>query len=145
MTLNLHSKVILKRFEVVFWCLEWESCTFQNIDGNSFKSTNTIMADFFFFGGERNGRWNTPYVSPMVTKWNLKPITYTTLQAIYTLPRCDWNDDHLWTDYSSSSQWRILPYFGKRKHVTYHLNMSYWCFYDLLNYSVFFFQSKFYA
>ena len=33
--------MILLRFEVVFWSLEWECCTFQNIDENSFKSTNT--------------------------------------------------------------------------------------------------------
>ena len=31
------------RFEAVFWCLEWEWCTFWKIDGNSFKSTNTIL------------------------------------------------------------------------------------------------------
>ena len=36
-------KFILKRFEVVFWCLEWECCTFWKIDGNSFKSTNTVL------------------------------------------------------------------------------------------------------
>ena len=35
-------KVILKRFEVVFCCLEWECCTFQKTDKNSFKSTNFI-------------------------------------------------------------------------------------------------------
>ena len=34
---------ILRRFEVVFWCLEWECCIFWKIDGNSFKSTNTIQ------------------------------------------------------------------------------------------------------
>ena len=35
----------------------------------------------------------------------------------------------------------ILPYFGKRKQVTYHLNQSYWCFHILP--SAFFFQAKF--
>ena len=44
LTLNLHFEVIVKRFEVVFWCLEWECYTFQNTDENSLKSTNTIMA-----------------------------------------------------------------------------------------------------
>ena len=34
---------ILRRFEVVFWCLEWECCIFWKIDGNSFNSTNTIL------------------------------------------------------------------------------------------------------
>ena len=29
LTLNLPFKVILRRFEVVFWCLECECCTFQ--------------------------------------------------------------------------------------------------------------------
>ena len=37
----------------------------------------------------------------------------------------------------------ILPYFGKRKQVTYHLNLSYSCFCILP--SVLFFQAKFYA
>ena len=41
--LNMPFKLILRRFEVVFWCLEWECCTFWKIDGNSFKSTNTIL------------------------------------------------------------------------------------------------------
>ena len=37
LTLDLPFKVILRRFKVVFWCLEWECCTFQKIDENSFK------------------------------------------------------------------------------------------------------------
>ena len=37
---------------------------------------------------------------------------------------------------------KTLPYFGKRKQVTYHLNLSYWCF--CIVPSVFFFQAKFY-
>ena len=40
---NMPFKLILRRFEIVFWCLEWECCTFQNIDENSFKSINTIL------------------------------------------------------------------------------------------------------
>ena len=40
---NMPFKLILRRFQVVFWCLEWECCTFWKIDGNSFKSTNTIL------------------------------------------------------------------------------------------------------
>ena len=43
LTLSLPFKVILRRFEVVFWCLEWECCIFQEIDENSFKSTYTIL------------------------------------------------------------------------------------------------------
>ena len=35
---NMPFKFILRRFEVVFWCLEWECCTFWKIDGNSLKS-----------------------------------------------------------------------------------------------------------
>ena len=33
--------MILRRFEVAFWCLQWECYTFWKTDGNSFKSTNT--------------------------------------------------------------------------------------------------------
>ena len=40
LTLKLPFKIILRKFEVVFWCLGWE-CTFQKIDENSLKSTNT--------------------------------------------------------------------------------------------------------
>ena len=36
-TLNLPVKVILQRFEVVFWCLELKCCTFQKIYGNPFN------------------------------------------------------------------------------------------------------------
>ena len=36
---NMPFKVILRRCEVVFWCLEWECCTFWKTDGNAFKST----------------------------------------------------------------------------------------------------------
>ena len=43
---NMPFKLILRSFEVVFWCLEWECCTFWKIDGNSFKSTNTILHGF---------------------------------------------------------------------------------------------------
>ena len=39
LTLNLSFKMILRKFEVVFWCLEWECCTFQKIVENLFKST----------------------------------------------------------------------------------------------------------
>ena len=34
------NKWIVRRFEVVFWCLEWECCTFRKIYENSIKSTN---------------------------------------------------------------------------------------------------------
>ena len=37
----------------------------------------------------------------------------------------------------------ILPYFGKRKQVTYHPNLSYWCFHISPN--VLFFLAKCYA
>ena len=40
--LNLPFKWILSRFKI-FWCLEWECCTFQKIDEKSFKPTNTIL------------------------------------------------------------------------------------------------------
>ena len=40
---NMPFKLILRRFEVVFWCLEWEYCIVWKIDGNSLKSTNTIL------------------------------------------------------------------------------------------------------
>ena len=43
LTLICLFKLILRRFEVVFWCLEWECCTFWKIDGNSFKSTNWLF------------------------------------------------------------------------------------------------------
>ena len=43
MNLDLPFKLILRRFEVVFWYLNWECCTFWKFDGNSFKSTNTIL------------------------------------------------------------------------------------------------------
>ena len=36
--LNIPFTLILRRFAVVFWCLEWECCTFQKTDENSFKS-----------------------------------------------------------------------------------------------------------
>ena len=42
LNLILPFKVILRRIEVVFWCLKWECCTFQKIDENSFKLTNTL-------------------------------------------------------------------------------------------------------
>ena len=41
---NLHFKLILRWWEVVFWCLEWGYCTFWKIDGNSSQSTNTILS-----------------------------------------------------------------------------------------------------
>ena len=37
--LNLPCKLIQMRFDVVSWCLEWNCCTFQKINDNSFKST----------------------------------------------------------------------------------------------------------
>ena len=40
---NMPFKLILRRFKVVFLCLEWECCLFWKIDGNAFKSTNTIL------------------------------------------------------------------------------------------------------
>ena len=40
LNLKLPFKLILRSFEVVFWCLEWECCPSWKIDRNSFKSTN---------------------------------------------------------------------------------------------------------
>ena len=36
-----------------------------------------------------------------------------------------------WEWYPEMAFWILLPYFGKRKQVTYHINLSYWCFYIL--------------
>ena len=44
LNLNLPFELILRRAEVGFWCLEFERCTFWKIDGNSFKSINTILS-----------------------------------------------------------------------------------------------------
>ena len=49
LNLNLPFKVVLRRFEVVFWYLEWECCTFWKINGNSFKSTNTINVHVYMY------------------------------------------------------------------------------------------------
>ena len=49
----------------------------------------------------------------------------------------------LWLRGESTLHYTILPYFGKRKQVTYHPNLSYWCFHISPN--VLFFQAKFYA
>ena len=38
--LNMPFHLILRRCEVVLWCLEWECCTFWKLDWNSLKSTN---------------------------------------------------------------------------------------------------------
>ena len=42
LTLKLPFKMILRKFEV-FWCLEWEWCTFKKIDEYSLKSTNITL------------------------------------------------------------------------------------------------------
>ena len=46
-SLSLPFKVILnlRRFEVIFWCLEWECCTFQTTVDNSNRSnpSNAIL------------------------------------------------------------------------------------------------------
>ena len=42
LTLALPFKVIQRRFGVVFWCLEWECCTFQTSVENRFKFTKTM-------------------------------------------------------------------------------------------------------
>ena len=38
----LRVKLILSSFEVILWSLVQDCCTFWKIDGNSFKSTNTV-------------------------------------------------------------------------------------------------------
>ena len=43
LTLILPLIVILRNYEVVFWCMEWAKCTFKKIDENSFNSTSTIL------------------------------------------------------------------------------------------------------
>ena len=43
LNLNLPFKLMLRRFEVVFWCLEWECCTFGKIDKNTLRSTNIML------------------------------------------------------------------------------------------------------
>ena len=57
-TLNLPFKVILRRFDVVFWCL-WEcenAALFKPNDENSLKFTNTILR-FALFSSNQRIRW----------------------------------------------------------------------------------------
>ena len=74
LTPNLPFKVILREFEVVFWCLEWECCTFQKIDENSFKSTNTIkvlhvwLKGQWFLQYDKRNTVNSAYVEAIGTE-----------------------------------------------------------------------------
>ena len=48
LNLNLPFKLILMRFEVVFWCLKWECCTFWKIDRNSILNPPILYYGFKF-------------------------------------------------------------------------------------------------
>ena len=63
----------------------------------------------------------------------LKQLSYTTYRSNHTFLELNLTAFH----------GTILPYFGKRKQVTYHPNLSYWCFHSSPN--VLYFQAKFYA
>ena len=64
LNLNLPFKLMLRRFEVVFWCLEWECCTFGKIDKNTLRSTcgfNPKKAGSFDpISQPRGGGWIPP-------------------------------------------------------------------------------------
>ena len=73
--------------------------------------------------------------------WECKVIVIKILQELFVYnPWFPWSRlNHVFLECAIC----ILPYFGKRKQVTYHLNLNYWCFHIVP--SVLFFQVKFYA
>ena len=89
--LNLPFKWILRRFEVVFWCLEWECCNFWKIDGNSFKSTNTTcIMDLIIFSLQE--------ACETIFKGNLQYISFAfpTMQTYWFLWRTKDRILHSW-------------------------------------------------
>ena len=53
---------------------------------------------------------------------------------------CVFMEGHFPTNSSNVAEMpSILPYFGKQKQVTYHLNLSYWCFIVFIFYLVYVF------
>ena len=67
---NMSFKFILRRFEVVFWCLVWEYCTFWKIDGNSFKSTKYSVSSQIYYN---NTRLQCAHCACRLGKWLTRP------------------------------------------------------------------------
>ena len=113
LTLNLSFKVILRQFQVVFWCLEWECCTFQKINENSFKFTNTILWLTWILSRVIPRLWN--YKSEilgtyLITLW-LYP--YDLSQFEYFFIRCRGTQAITWNTKSV----RVLSWFRDQRGI----------------------------
>ena len=96
LSFNFPFKYILKRFKIVLWCLEWECCTFQKIDGYSFKCTNTILWLYDFFNS--TSEWLS----------GLKVIFVNTskiyINLSFSAPEC-WHNPIYWIHKPLKSTW----------------------------------------
>ena len=89
----------------------------------------------------------TIYLSQnMKSVWFISQCSITRCKLFSITPLCTkrWNTpNNWWQSWDGEVYSKVLPYFGKRKQVTYHLNLSYCSFH--ISHSVLFFQAKLYA
>ena len=78
LNLNLPFKLILRRFEVVFWCVEWEWCTFWKIDQWKFIQIHQYYAMALMvimsWGGGGGGEvlWSMDWIGQSVPVINMR-------------------------------------------------------------------------
>ena len=117
--------MILRRFEVIFKCLEWECCTFWKIDGDSFKSTNTTcFKDFSWICG-----WCRPLCvsSASVQLWricmcylaNCKVILHSLHTYLYIFNLCiSFTIHHVHVQYKSKETPQLIGLFSPNLVIT---------------------------
>ena len=127
MALNLHFEVILRRFEVVFWCMEWECCTSEETDENSFQSTNwyNILALYNAFNacyGTSNQMYAPDYcylsTCLAVTSHTLHSKmhhTSTVQFALLSMPHIHW---------AMSNTYWAHKHYGIQSWATYAIRLS---------------------
>ena len=116
-TPHLPFKVILQRFKVVFWCLEWKCCTFQKIDENSFQSTNMLLKSDVTSpdhvvrcrGSQECGSRFVNFACQFHWRWHSLPITLKSTTLLFMRSSNAWTSPRN-RDNGASDVWALTAY-----------------------------------
>ena len=140
-------------FDVFLWKGVFFSCTIGVAGSKNVRSITSIQNAILGYHFQRHQNWNTPFMVMFWLVWrHLGGANVTWCDTPFRVGGRGWVTHLCARDLPPPppppppllpTAPGMLPSFGKRKQLTYHLNLSYWCFHILL--SVLFFQAKFYA
>ena len=105
LNLNLPFVLILRRFEVVFWCLDWECCTFKRSYRKFIQISDIILHTITALNCDSGTRYDEIYISKI--KWH----DHRLKQTLKINARLAFHTNYRGRANRQNVNWQTLAYF----------------------------------